>query len=139
MRTGTTLVEIGVTVSILGLMASLTFPHFAAYRDRIAVDAATSSTLSLLATARHAALRRSAITAVHLDTANVVVSIVSGIDTIERRPILEVHGVRFSTTRDSIAFAPSGLGYGAANTQIILRRGAAADTIAVSRLGRARR
>ena len=49
------------------------------------------------------------------------------------------YGVNFSTTRDSIAFTSGGLGYGAANTQIILRRGVAADTIAVSRLGRARR
>jgi type II secretory pathway pseudopilin PulG len=139
MRRGTTLIEIGVTISILGLMASLTFPRFGAYRDRIAVDAATSSTLSLLATARHAALRRATLTAVHLDTAGAIVSVVSGIDTIEHRPLGEVHGVSLATTRDSIAFAASGLGFGAANTQIILRRGAAADTIAVSRLGRARR
>jgi len=139
MRRGTTLIEIGVTISILGVMASLTFPRFGAYRDRIAVDAATSSTLSLLATARHAALRRATRTAVHLDTAGAIISVVSGIDTIENRPLGEVHGVSLSTTRDSIAFAPSGLGFGAANTQIILRRGAAADTVAVSRLGRARR
>ena len=38
MRTGTTLIEIGVTVGILGLMAGLTFPRFGSYRDRIAVD-----------------------------------------------------------------------------------------------------
>ena len=63
----------------------------------------------------------------------------AGIDTIEHRPLHEVHGVSMSTSRDSIAFAPSGMGFGAANTQIILRRGNAADTIAVSRLGRARR
>ena len=139
MRTGTTLIEIGVTVSILGLVAGLAFPRFASYRDRIAVDAATSSTLSLLATVRHAALRRATRTAVHLDSAAGTVSIVAGLDTLERRPLREVHGVEFSTTRDSIAFAPTGLGYGAANTQIVIRRGAAADTIAVSRLGRARR
>lgn len=139
MRTGTTLIEIGVTVSILGLVAGLAFPRFGSYRDRIAVDVATSSTLSLLATARHAALRRATRTAVHLDSAAGTVSIVAGIDTLERRPLREVHGVEFSTTRDSIAFAPTGLGYGAANTQIVIRRGAAADTIAVSRLGRARR
>ena len=42
MRTGTTLIEIGVTISILVVMASLTFPRFIAYRDRIAVDAAAS-------------------------------------------------------------------------------------------------
>lgn len=139
MRSGMTLIEVGVTVGILGVVAGLTFPRFGSYRDRVAVDAATSSTLSLIATARHAALRRAMRTAIHLDSATATVIVVSGADTIQRRPLREVHGVLFSTTRDSIAFAPSGLGYGAANTQIILRRGNAADTIAVSRLGRARR
>lgn len=139
MRNGTTLIEVSVTIGILGLVAGLAFPRFGAYRDRVAVDAASSSMLSLLATARHAALRRATLTAVHLDTSAAIVLVKAGADTIERRPLHEVHGVRMSTTRDSIAYAPSGLGYGAANTQIILRRGAAADTIAVSRLGRARR
>ena len=139
MRSGMTLIEVGITVGILGVMAGLTFPRFGSYRYRVAVDAATSSTLSLIATARHAALRRAMRTAIHLDTATATVLVVSGADTILRRPLGEVHGVLFSTSRDSIAFAPSGLGYGAANTQIILRRGSAADTIAVSRLGRARR
>jgi hypothetical protein len=120
-------------------MASLTFPRFGTYRDRVAVEAATSSAMSLLATARHAALRRATRTAVHLDGARGTVFLVAGVDTLERRPLREVHGVEFSSSRDSIAFAPTGLGYGAANTNIIVRRGAAADTIAVSRLGRARR
>ena len=139
MRNGMTLIEVGLTIGLLGVMAGLTFPRFGAYRDRVAVDAATSSTMSLLATARHAALRRAARTAVHLDSVRGTVSIVAGVDTLERRPLREVHGIEFSSSRDSIAFSATGLGYGAANTQIIVRRGAAADTIAVSRLGRARR
>ena len=139
MRSGMTLSEVGVTIGLLGVMAGLSFPRFGTYRDRVAVDAATSSTMSLLVTARHAALRRATRTAVHLDSARGTVFIVAGVDTIQRRQLREVHGVEFSTSRDSIAFAATGLGYGAANTQIIVRRGAAADTIAVSRLGRARR
>ena len=139
MRSGMTLIEVGVSVGILGLMAGLTFPRFGSYRDRVAVDAAASSTMSLIATARHAALRRATRTAVQLDSSTVTVLVVAGPDTIARRPLGEVHGVVFSTSRDSIAFSGTGLGYGAANTQIIIRRGSAADTIAVSRLGRARR
>lgn len=139
MRSGTTLIEVGVAIGILGIMASMTFPRFGSYRDRVAVEAATTSTLSLLATARHTALRRALTTAVHLDTAGAVVLVVAGTDTIERRPLKQVHGVGFTTTRDSIAYTASGLGFGAANTQIVIRRGAAADTISVSRLGRARR
>lgn len=139
MRLGMTFIEVSITVGILGIMAGLTFPRFGSYRDRIAVDAATSSTMSLLATARHAALRRATRTAVHLDSTRGTVFIVAGNDTLEQRALREVHQVEFSTSRDSIAFASSGLGYGAANTQIIVRRGVAADTISVSRLGRARR
>jgi prepilin-type N-terminal cleavage/methylation domain-containing protein len=139
MRAGMTFIEVSITVGILGVMAGLIFPRFGSYRDRIAVDAATSSTMSLLATARHAALRRATRTAVHLDSIRGTVFIIAGIDTLEQRPLREVHRVEFSSSRDSIAFAPSGLGYGAANTQIIVSRGVAADTISVSRLGRARR
>ena len=139
MRKGTTLIEVGVAVAILGVMAGLTFPRYGSYRDRIAVDAEAVSNLALLATARQAALRRATNTAVHLDTAGAFVHVVAGVDTLERRSLHEVHGVTMTTSRDSIAFASSGLGYGAANTQIILRRGVAADTISVSRLGRARR
>lgn len=139
MRHGTTLIEVGVTIGILGIMAGLTLPRFGAYRDRVAVEAATASTLSLLATARHVALRRATLASVHLDTAGAIVLVVVAPDTIERRPLHEVHGVTMTTTRDSIAYASTGLGFGAANTRIILRRGQAADTIAVSRLGRARR
>lgn len=139
MRTGMTLFEIGLAVGILGVVAGLTFPRFERYRDRVSVEAATGSTMSLLATARHTALRRSMLTAVQFDTAGAVVSIVTGIDTIATRSLTEVHGVTLSASRDSIAFASTGLGFGAANTQLILRRGSAAETVLVSRLGRARR
>ena len=49
------------------------------------------------------------------------------------------HGVTLSATRDSMAYAPNGLGYGASNLSIIVRRGAVTDTVVVSRLGRVRR
>jgi hypothetical protein len=46
--------------------------------------------------------------------------------------------VSLSTSRDSLAFDVRGLGYGAANLTLVARRGAAADTLVVSRLGRVR-
>ena len=67
------------------------------------------------------------------------VTVFAGPDTIERRPLGTVHGVRLTVTRDSIAYAANGMGYGAANTRVILSRGAAAETVTVSRLGRVRR
>ena len=60
-------------------------------------------------------------------------------DTVAHRMLASSHGVSLTVSRDSMAYAPNGLGYGASNLTVILRRGAAAETIFVSRLGRVRR
>jgi hypothetical protein len=46
--------------------------------------------------------------------------------------------VSMVATRDSMAYLPSGLGYGAANMSVFLERGDRLDTISISRLGRVR-
>ncbi len=140
MRHGFSLVEGLITVAVLVLMAGMSLPRMRHWQDRIAVDAAAASTMAMMTTARETALRLSAITAVRLDTSrSASVLVIAGTDTIALRPLGTVHGVRLETTRDSIAFGPAGLGFGAANTRIVLSRGAAADTVYVSRLGRPRR
>lgn len=139
MRTGFTLMELSVSVAMIGLMASLTLPRLAGWRDRIAVDAAASSAMSLLSTARHNALRRATVTAVRFDTSSAGILVHAGNDTIDHRQLGSLHDVRLTVSRDSIAYGPAGLGFGAANTRLIFRRGAAAETVTVSRLGRARR
>ena len=49
------------------------------------------------------------------------------------------HGVTLTATRPEIRFYPNGMGFGAANTKIILRRGDAVDSLTTSRLGRLKR
>jgi hypothetical protein len=48
------------------------------------------------------------------------------------------HGVTLRASRDTLTFAPTGLGHGASNTTIVVSRGRRADTLVVSRLGRVR-
>jgi len=139
MRRGTTLLEITAVLAILGIMLTVAFPRFAAYRDRVAVGAGTTSAVALLATARYAAVRRATVTAISFDTVAAIITVFSGPDTIERRSLRAAHGVRLAASRDSIAYSPSGMGYGAANTSLVVSRGAAAETLTVSRLGRVRR
>jgi hypothetical protein len=55
-----------------------------------------------------------------------------------RRDLRSVFGVRLSASRDSMAYDARGLGLGAANLSLVIRRGAAAETVFVSRLGRVR-
>jgi hypothetical protein len=48
------------------------------------------------------------------------------------------HGVTLESTRTSITYSQTGIGYGAGNLTLIIARNLAADTIFVSRLGRVR-
>jgi hypothetical protein len=57
---------------------------------------------------------------------------------LSRAALGHAHGVALSSTRDSLAYDVRGLGYGAANLTMIARRGAAAESLVVSRLGRVR-
>jgi hypothetical protein len=63
----------------------------------------------------------------------------AGADTVRVRELGARYGVRLASSRDSLAFDPRGLGFGAANASIRLTRGAAAETVVVARLGRIRR
>ena len=139
MRRGTTLIEAALVLAMVGVICGIAVPRFADYRDQIEVDAATSDIVSLLSTARHAAVRRNTVTAVSFDTATGVVTVFARRDTIERRPLFAAHGVHIAASRDSIAYSANGMGYGAANTRVVLTRGVHADTLTVSRLGRVKR
>jgi hypothetical protein len=91
-----------------------------------------------LARARDEALARHAVVSVRVDTSEGSVVLRIRGDRIARYALGHAHGVSLSTSRDSIAFDARGLGYGPANLTLVARRGAAADTIVVSRLGRVR-
>jgi hypothetical protein len=84
-------------------------------------------------------LSRASRTAITIDTAAASLVVRSFTDTISTRRLGSSHGVSLAASRDSMAYAPNGLGYGASNLTLILRRGTAAETVVVSRLGRVRR
>ncbi|HEU4564789.1 MAG TPA: GspH/FimT family pseudopilin [Gemmatimonadaceae bacterium] len=136
-RDGATLVELVVTVAIVAAVLAIALPPLHDLRDRASVRAATADLSMVLATARHSAVLQGRIVAARFDTARVAVTLVADTATLAVHR-LGVHGVTLSATRDSIAYGPTGLGYGASTTTIHLRRGRAVDTITVSRLGRVR-
>lgn len=139
MRSGFTLLETTLALVLIAIVSSMAVPAFARVRDRAAVHGATSALVSALAGARHHALRWQRRTAVRFDTAAAGAVVHAGSDTLSRSRLRDVFGVALAATRDSIAFYPTGLGYGAANTRLIVARGAAAETVTVSRAGRVRR
>ena len=139
MRRGTTLPELVVVLTVVGVLAAIGTLRVGAVRDRLSVRSATTETVAAFATARRWSISRAARTAVLIDQTAASIVVQSFADTVTHRRLRDVHGVSITASRDSMAYAPNGLGYGASNLTLILRRGAAAETVVVSRLGRVRR
>ena len=124
---------------VVGVLGSIAVVRVSALRDRMSVRSATAETVATFAAARRWAVTRATRTAVTIDTADGSLVVRSYGDTVAHRRLTRSHGVTLAATRDSMAYSPNGLGYGASNLSIIIRRGAVTDTVAVSRLGRVRR
>jgi Tfp pilus assembly protein FimT len=138
-RCGHTLVELVLVLFIVALVSMAGLRALAHHLDRLAVRSAVGEAAGALARARDEALARHTIVSVRIDTAQDVLTLRTRTERLGRYALGHAHGVSLSTSRDSIAFDVRGLGYGAANLTLVARRGSAADTLVVSRLGRVRR
>ena len=139
MRRGATLPELAIVLATIGLFTTIAAARLGALRDRMSVRAAAEETFATFSLARRWALSRATRTAIAIDTAAASLVVRSYADTIARRLLGSSHGVTLGATRDSMAYAPNGLGYGASNLTLVMRRGSAVETVFVSRLGRVRR
>ena len=138
-RTATTVVELAVVLVVVAALAAIALPRFRASADRFASRVAIQEARSLFTFARRSAITRRSVVAVITDTMAGAILVRSGGVELARRSLRERYGVRLTATRDSMSYDPRGLGYGAANLTIVARRGRGAETLSVSRLGRARR
>ena len=135
---GHSLPELALVLAILGVVATLAMVRVGRLLDRAAVRAAAADVTALLASARDLAVAGSRLAGVRFDGARGVVTVRAGPDTLAHRALGTLHGVRLASSRDSILYSPLGTGWGAANARIVLTRGAAAETVTVSRMGRVR-
>ncbi len=126
-----------MVLAILALLCAVALPPARRLLDGAAVHAARDEIAAVLGDARRRARWRGERTDV-LFAGDGTVRVVAGRDTVLVRRVGEVRGVRVAANRATIGYTPTGLGYGAANATIVVSRGAAADTLTLSRLGRVR-
>ncbi len=138
MRHAFTIVELTVTICILGVISAIAMPSVGKLLDSIHVRGAVLEIESLFSGARHIAIARSAQTTVDIDTVDQAIYVSVGVDTLRKREIGKDHGVRLSATRVRMSYSATGMGYGAANLSVSVRRSSFVDTVFVSRLGRVR-
>ena len=124
---------------ISGIVLSASVVGGARLLDSAAVRTSANDVADLFAIARDQAIATGKRTAVRIDRTEGRLVIHANVDTLMRLELARLRAVSIESTRDSMAYAASGLGYGASNLRVIVRRGASADTITVSRLGRVKR
>ena len=127
-----------MVIAIIALVTGLLLPPLKRGFDRLQTRAAAQATLQAFFTARANAIAQGRRTAVVLDGARARVLVTAGGDTLLARAIGVEHGVTMVASRESMTFFPDGLGLGGANLSVVVRRGDAADTVVVSREGRAK-
>ena len=138
-RSGHTLIELAIALALMAILLSMAAPRLGTLRDRASVHSAATEVAAILSSARRAAMLRSSSTMVVIDEGRSMASIIVASDTIVARDVGSELGVKLSATRDTVLYGPSGRGWGASNTSIVVARGRWADTLFVSRLGRVRR
>lgn len=130
--------ELIVTLALLSVAAAVGLRGLSRVTERVAVRGAAAEVRAVFAEARAVAVRRGERAAVRIDTVGGAIAVHLRGDTVVRRSLWRLYRVGLAATRDSAAYGASGLGYGGSNLRITLRRGAAVDTVVVSRLGRVR-
>ncbi len=138
-RIGSTLIEHVILLALLGLCSATIVAGGSRLLDAATVHSAARDVSELFALARDRAMATGTRTAVRLDQLQDRIIVHARQDTLARLDLFRDRAVHLEASRDSMAYLPSGLGYGAANLRVIVSRGASRDTITVSRLGRVRR
>lgn len=138
MRRGFNIIEIIIALVIAAVLAVIVLPRASSFIDAMEVRGAVTEIESLFSTARHVAIARGVQSSLEIDPSRGIISVLAGSDSIRTREVALAHRVVLQSTRASITYAPTGMGYGAGNLSLIVTRNRAADTIFVSRLGRVR-
>jgi Tfp pilus assembly protein FimT len=138
-RPGLTLAELVVTCTFLALLIGVAAPRLNHLFDGIRVDQAAHEVAGALTLARAAAIRRAEYARLVVDEPSGVLRVECGADTLLQRDLRRINHVTLRASRDTITYAPNGLGHGVANSTIVVSIGQRAETVTVSRLGRMRR
>lgn len=137
-RRGSTTIEQLLTLTLLAILATIAIVSSGPLLDAAAVETGAREAASLFALARDNALATGTATAVRIDRARHRLVVHAGVDTVATALFARSH-IHLTSTRDSMTYAASGLGTGAANLRLVLSRGHRSDTVVVSRLGRVSR
>lgn len=141
MAKGFSLVEAAIVLLIVALLVAVGLPRLQSFLDRIAADQAAREITTALAVGRNGAVlqgMRARLT-IAADSLRIDRLEPDGWTPWKRWPGPADLAVSVEVSNPVVVFGPTGRGWGASNTKVVLRRGSQVETITVSRLGRVKR
>jgi Tfp pilus assembly protein FimT len=140
MRRGTTLPDLILTLTVMGLLLAIGAARLAAVRDAARVRVVMAQLVGAIEVARGSAIRLGGGVTLHLDTTRWEVRRPLGSDTLVtwQSPGHSPTGVTLSGAGSPLRFGPAGLTTGVANRTLRLSRGTVTRSVVLSRLGRVR-
>lgn len=138
---GLSLIELVIVIVLIGAIAGWGFPRIGEALRRQSVSSARSAVVTLHAKARATAVQRARVVRLVFEGTRCVLRsqhpMTGATDTVGTvEDLYARHGVTVTVTRDSLVFDPRGLGTEPGPTEIVVRKGAWADTILISSVGR---
>ncbi len=137
---GVTLPELLMVLVLTLIAAAILVPPAARFVDTAIALGSARRYVALHEGARQLALSRGQSVRLELDTATARATL-----TVRRDTLWDTIGVYalgesgVSASQTVVTFGPMGVGAGASNTRLVFTRGAAAETLTVSRTGRVKR
>jgi len=135
---GFTVIELLIAMMIAGVLLAISIPHAQHQLDKTVVQSAREDVRATLTFARTLALAGYSRVTIRIDSANGTLRVRQNGEQVLSRGVSHAHGVELTATRDSLVYDAHGIGRGAANLSVVVRRRAAAETVFVSRMGRIR-
>jgi len=140
MPRGFTFIELIIVLVVSALVMATLVPRTAPLLDRASVSRATSEVEAFFRVARWSATYHGSTVRLQFDSDSLVAIFEGPPDSVFLTLPGPAHlGVQMTASRSTVRVQPTGVGLGAANARIVLRRGSFADSLATSRLGRIRR
>ena len=141
MAKGFSLLELMVVICIAAVLAGFGLPRAMRLLDWIVTDQAMRDVTTAIAVGRHGAVMQMTRARVTIapDTLRIDRLSTTGWETGWRRPGPASHGVLMEVSNPVVVFGPTGMGWGASNTKVVLRRGSQVETVTISRVGRVKR
>ncbi len=138
MQRGTTLLELTLSLAIIGLLLGIALPQLRGLTDSIAVDRAAHEIIAAHRRARIVAVLRSQVIELTVDSTDLAIRARGSAVDLWRGPGPAASRVALAGPQRHITFSPVGMSMGLSNASFRLSRGAAIRTVVVSRLGRVR-